>query len=133
MPDIRILIGKQKNFYDSVVSVECKMLNDNVYFRSEGFAHLIRKTPMKRRPVSEQYLKLKCLSHAPEIIRDCTKIIETRTENQRIKGKKKTVVMYELIDRKKRNYNIAVIIRRIGTGRLHFRSVKKISDNRYFK
>jgi hypothetical protein len=133
MTDIRILIGKQKKYYDSIVSVYCKILNDTVYFRSEGFFHLLYKSSKKRRSVNEQYLKLMCLTHASEIVRNSTKIIETRSEVRNIKGKKKSVIAYELIDGKKRIHNVAVIIERIGTGRLKFKSVKKISNKRYSK
>jgi len=131
MPNIRDLIAKQKSFYNSIVSVQCNMLNDIVYFRSEGFHHLVNKSPLKRRKVSEQCLKLMCLTPAPEIVKDCTKIIETRNEERTIKGKKKNVITYELIDGKKRKHNIAVIVERIGAGKIKFRSVKRISKNRY--
>ena len=125
------LITEQKIFYKSIVSLFCPLLNETIYFTSEGFHHLTHKSNNKRRKISEQYMKLKCFSHVPEIVRDCTRIIETRSEEHIIKGKKKTVITYELIDGKKRSHNIAVIIGKIGTGKHKFRSVKRISDNRY--
>lgn len=125
------LIPKQKVFYKSIVSIFCPLLNETVYFTSEGFHHLTNKSNNKRRKISEQYMKLQCLSHVPEIVKNCTRIIETRSEEHIIKGKKKIVVTHELIDGKKRNYNIAVVVARIGTGKHKFRSVKRISDNRY--
>lgn len=131
MPDIRDTIKKQKAFYESVVSVESPLLNETVYFRSEGFFHLIHKANGKRRPMGEQYMKLMCLSEAPDIIKNSTKIIETRQDEISIKGKKKTVTSYEMVDGKKRGSHIAVIITRIGTGKLKFRSVKKITKKRY--
>ena len=76
-------------------------------------------------------MKLKCLTHAAAIVRDCTRIVETRKEKRFIKGKKKAVITYELIDGKKRGHHIAVIVEKIGTGKLKFRSVKRISSNRY--
>lgn len=129
--DIYDLIKKQKIFYKSIVSISCPLLNETVYFTSEGFHHLTHKSNNKRRKIGEQYMKLKCLSHVPEIVKNCTRIIETRSEEHIIKGKKKVVVTHELVDSKKRNYNIAVIVAKIGTGKHKFRSVKRISDNRY--
>lgn len=125
------LIAKQKVFYKSIVSLSCPLLNETIYFTSEGFHHLTHKSNNKRRKVNEQYMKLKCLSFAPEIIKNCTRIIETRSEEHLIKGKKKTVITHELVDGKKRSHNIAVIIEKIGTGKHKFRSVKRISSNRY--
>jgi hypothetical protein len=131
MPNIRNLIAKQKAFYDSIVSVNCPFLGESVYFKSDGFHHLLNKYPNKRRPINETYLKLMCFTHAPEIIANSMKIIEIRKEEIKIKGKLKDVISYELVDGKKRTDNIAVIVRKIGTGKLRFRSVKKISSKRY--
>lgn len=134
MSNIRKLIDKKKAFYDSIVSVQCPILGDAVYFRADGFKHLINKSHGKRRKIDEQYLKLMCVTHAPDIIRDCTLIVETRQVKIPIKGKQKLVTTYELIDGKKRNANVAVIVWKIGsTGKYRFRSVKKISDTRYNK
>lgn len=134
MTDIRKLIERKKAFYCNIVSVPCPILGDNVFFMADGFNHLINKPNRKRRTIDEQYLKLMCLEHAPEIIRDSTRIIETRQERLIIKGKKKIVTTYELIDGKKRSSNIAVLIRKIGSiGKFKFMSVKRISDNRYNK
>lgn len=131
--DIRKLIEKQKNNYKSIVSIHCPLLNDTIYFTSEGFHHLISKSNGKRRKISEQYMKLKCFDHVPSIIKKCIRIIETRKEEHIIKGKKKSVVAYELTDEQKRRYHIVVIIERVGSGKLKFRSVKRISDSRYEK
>lgn len=132
MPDIRELIKKQKAFYQSVVSVNCQLLNNTVYFTGDGFNHLLGDNPRKRRIISEQYLKLSCLSHAPEIVKNCVRIVDIRKGERFIKHKKKTTITYELVDGKKRRDNIAVIVERIGTGKLKFRSVKKIGNNRYY-
>lgn len=129
--DIRKLIEKQKNNYKSIVSIYCPLLNDTIYFTSEGFYHLISKSNGKRRKVSEQYLKLKCFDHVPTIIQKCNRIIETRKEEYLIKGKKKFVTSYELIDEQKRSHHISVIINKIGMGKLKFRSVKRISNSRF--
>lgn len=133
MSDIRVLIGKQNSYYKSIVSAFCPLLNDTVYFTSEGFHHLLYKSSGKRRTIDEQYLKLKCLTHAPPIVQNSTRIIETRKEERMIKGKKKSVVTYELVDGQKRKHNIAVVVERIGTGKHKFRSVKRISRKRYNK
>ena len=131
MPNIREIIKKQKAFYKSVVSVFCPLLNDTIYFTGEGFNHLLGDNPRKRRDINEQYLKLMCLSHAPTIAKNSVRIVEVRKGERFVKHKKKSTVTYELVDGKKRRDNIAVVVERIGTGKLKFRSVKKIRDNRY--
>lgn len=131
MVNIYKLIGLQKAFYGSIVSVFCPLLSETIYFNSEGFHHLTNKANGKRRKLSEQYMKLQCLKHAPEIISNCSKIIEIRKEKRIIKGKEKEVISYELVDGKKRDYHIAVIVDKIGSGKHRFRSVKRISHSRY--
>ena len=133
MKNIRILIGKQKAFYNNVVSVFCPLLNDTVYFKSEGFYHLLHKSNGKRRKIDEQFLKLMCLTYAPEIIRNGTRIIETRKDKRQIKGKMKNIVTHEIIDGKRRSHNIAIVIERIDLGKLKFRTITVLSKRKYTK
>lgn len=114
--------------YKRIAFVYCPILNENIYFTSEGFFHMINKSPLKRRPIAEQYLKLMCLTHAADIVKNCTRIIETRNDRRIVKGKKKTVRTFELIDAKVRKYPISVIVERIGSGKLKFKSVKKMRN-----
>lgn len=131
MTDIRLLIEKQKKLYKSIVSIFCPILNETVYFTAEGFHHLIHKSNNKRRPINEQYLKLKCFDYAVEVIKNSSRIIETRREQHLIKGKEKAVITYELISDDKSHNRIAVIIEKIGEGKHKFRSVKRISRKRF--
>jgi len=131
MPNIRELIKKQKTFYQSIVSIFCPLLNETVHFTGDGFYHLLHKSSGKRRSVNEAYLKLMCLSKAHVIVKNATRSVETRKSERLVKGQQKTVVTYELVDSTKRNTHIAVVIEKIGTGKLKFRSVKRIGNKRY--
>ena len=71
----------------------------------------------------EQFMKLQCLAYAPEVIKKCTVISETRMIKKRIKGKLKDGVHYELIHLVKPGEKIGVIIEKIGTGKHKFLSI----------
>lgn len=131
MTGIIHLIGQQKRLYQSIVSVFCPILNETVYFTSEGFHHLTNKSNNKRRSINEQYLKLKCFDHAVDIVKNSSRIVETRREKHVIKGKEKSVITYELVSNNTNCKCIAVIVEKIGAGKHKFRSVKKISNHRY--
>ena len=61
---------QQRAFYESIVSVYCPVIGDTVYFTSKGFNHLIYNTNRRPRKVNEQFLKLKNLSYAPEVVKN---------------------------------------------------------------
>ena len=65
-------------YYRSLVSIYCPILAETVYFSADGFNHLIYDTNRKPRNINEQYLKLKYLSKAKEVIEKCNLITETR-------------------------------------------------------
>ncbi|MCL4353138.1 hypothetical protein M1615_01545 [Patescibacteria group bacterium] len=131
MANIYDLKKKQKAFYKSIVSVFCPILNDTVYFTSEGFNHLLYdKSNRKPRKISEQFMKLQCLTHAPLVIRKCAFISETRLIERNIKGKKKLGVHYELVYEVKAGEKIRVIVEKIGTGKHKFLSVMRHNGRR---
>jgi len=123
MVTIYALKEKQKAFYKNIGSVFCPILNDTVYFTSEGFNHLLYESSRKPRTISEQFLKLQCLTHAPTVIRKCKVISEIRTIKRNVKGKVKEGTYYELVYEVKKEENIRVVIEKIGTGKHKFLSV----------
>lgn len=123
MGDIRKLKEKQKTFYKSIVSVSCSILNDTVYFTSEGFNHLIYKSNGKPRKISEQFLKLSCLTHAPDVIKKCGQITETRKFKKNVKNKLKDTIHYELVHEVSVGKEMRVIVEKVGTGKHKFLSV----------
>ena len=131
MTNIYNLKNKQRAFYKSIVSVFCPILNDTVYFTSEGFNHLLYESNRKPRNINEQFLKLKCLTYAPVVIQKCTLVSETRQIKKRVKGK--SGVHYELAYEVSRGNNIRVIIEKIGMGKHRFLSVMRHNHPRKLK
>lgn len=123
MTNIKNLKIKQKKFYDSIVSIYCPILNNSVFFTSEGFNHLIYESNRMPRKIGEQFMKLKCLSDAPQVISKCQIITDTRKIQRKIKGIFKTVTRYELVHEVKKNIEIRVIVEKIGSGKFKFLSI----------
>ncbi len=123
MVHISALKEQQRLFYKSIISVKCPILNNPVHFTSEGFNHLLYESNRKPRTIDEQYLKLKCLEYAPEVIKKCALVSETRQLEKRIKGKLKSVTHYELIHEVLPGKQIRVIVEKVGTGKYKFLSV----------
>jgi len=117
------LIIKSKRLYKSIVSVYCPILSNTVFFTSEGFNHLLYEDYYHPRNVNEQYMKLKCLPYAPEVVKKCTLISETRKVKRKIKKKFKDAIQYELVHEVSPGKKIRVVVEKIGTGKYRFRSV----------
>lgn len=64
-----------------------------------------------------------CLSHAPEVVRKSTQIVEVRSITKKIKGIEKQVVHYELAHVVKVKEDLRVIVERIGAGKYKFLSI----------
>lgn len=125
MNDIKVLRKQQETLYKNVVSVYCSILNDTVYFTSKGFNHLLYESYNRPRSINEQYMKLMCLTHAPEVIKKCTVISKTRKMQRKIKGVWKSGVHYELVYEVSKGNKIRVIVEKIGTGKYRFLSVMR--------
>ncbi len=120
---LRTLIIEQRAFYRSIVSIFCPILNETVYFTSEGFNHLLYESYWKPRSPAEQFLKLKCLSMVPEVVKNCSKKANIRKMRRKVKGKWKNGFHFELVHEIKKGASVRVIVERIGTGRYKFWSV----------
>lgn len=113
----------QKTYYQNIHSVFCPILNERVYFTTNGFNHLIYKKNHKARRISEQYLKLSYLKYATKVLGNCTEISDTRQISREIKGKLKQVIWLEFVYEVKRDAKIRVIVEKIGTGGYKFLSI----------
>lgn len=123
MTGVHKLIKLSKTLYKRIVSVDCPILGNTVYFTSEGFNHLLYESYGHPRNINEQYMKLKCLPNAPQVIKKCTRISEIRTVKRRVKKKLKDAIHYELVHEVSPGKKIRVIIEKIGTGKYKFRSI----------
>lgn len=138
MVNIYNLKKKQRAFYKGIVSVFCPILNDTVYFTSEGFNHLLYdRSNRKPRKISEQFMKLQCLIHAPLVIQKCMLISETRAIERNVKGKRKSGLHYELVYEVTPGEKIRVIVEKIGTGKHKFLSVmrhgRRVKNKKHLK
>lgn len=122
------LTEKQRAYYKSIVSVFCPILQDTVFFTSEGFNHLLYRAHHRPRRLSERFMKLKCLDYATEVISKCSVISETREAQRKIKGIFKKVIWHELVYEVKRGTKIRVIIEKRGTGKNVFLSIMPHND-----
>jgi len=57
-----------EEYYESIGSVWCPYLQENVHFNTEGFQHLLFKSWNRTRVRAEQYTRLRLLRLVPDII-----------------------------------------------------------------
>lgn len=119
------------NFYNSIGSLFCPALNQNVVFKAGGFNHIIFKRARAERERSSQIMRFKLLPLAVKLIKLSTTYqeFEETIKEFEVKSFKKRVrksrpVKYwgiiAIIDNRK----IKVILRKIGDdGNLHFWSI----------
>jgi hypothetical protein len=129
MVRIHELKRKARADYKKIKSVTCPALGETVYFTSEGFNHLIYAAHNRPRNINEQYLKLKCLEHAPAVIQGATQIKQARRVRLKKKGKWKKAVQYGLVREVKRGRKIRVIVEKVGENGKH-RFVSVMPDDK---
>lgn len=124
------LKSKMAAFYQGLQPLRCQALDEIVHFTSDGFHHLRFDGTRAERTKLEQYVKLKFLKAAIEIIRKTTTIQEIRKETQPIgkpgrDGFRKTaeVTYWGFIALVKERVRVKVVLRRVGSGNVHFWSV----------
>lgn len=119
-----------KKQYDSLTSVWCPYLQQEVFFNTEGFRHIKFKTQRRARPKQDQYMRLKLVKYAPDILNNSKTLQglwETRGfEKQRIHNRTDTVMVnityYEFIAILE-GKRIRVIVKKIDEGQCFFWSV----------
>lgn len=63
------VLGKAHELYQSLGQIRCPYFQTNVHFNARGFDHLRRKSWNRGRPRNDQFMRLRHLSRAPEILR----------------------------------------------------------------
>lgn len=123
MPNIKKLRIEKKKFYKKIISIYCPVLNEVVYFTSEGFNHLLYKRHKTPRTIKEQYMKLMCISYITSVVQNAQKISETRIIKRKIHNEWKNTIYYELVYEVYPEMNIRVILEKTGSGKIKFKSV----------
>lgn len=123
MTGIKELIDEKRTFYKSIVSLDCPILGETVYFTSEGFNHLLFESNRMPRKLSERWLKLVFLEYVPDVIKNCSITVETRKGRRKIWGKYKKILCYKLVHEISPGKKVRVIVEKIGNGKCKFKSV----------
>lgn len=63
------VLGKAHELYQSLGQIRCPYFQANVHFNTRGFDHLRRKSWNRGRQRRDQFMRLRHLSRAPEILR----------------------------------------------------------------
>lgn len=119
--DLRLIISEYRSKYDSIGRVWCTILNNHVYFTSEGKNHLIYKENRKKRNEAEQRYKLRLFPLVIPVIKSATNIKGWRFANE---STNTGVQHYSLVSNVgKQSVKVRVIIKRTDDGQFNFHSV----------
>lgn len=121
---------KGEVLYKSLVEVYCPYFKEKVSFNARGLEHLKFKSFGKNRDIKDQFMRLKLINLAPEVIRTSSSlqgIFETKAfERIRVSSRTdmllKPVIYYEFIAVIKRN-RVRIIVKQIDNGSKFFWSI----------
>ena len=121
---------KAEELYKSFDKIYCPYLKDNISFTAQGIEHIKFKRREKARPEKDQYMRLKLIERAPEVLKFShtlqgifeTKKFEYLKTNSRWEHVRKTVSYFEFIALIKRD-RCKVIVKRIEGGPYFFWSI----------
>jgi len=119
-----------EKFYNSISEVLCPYFGSNIAFNAKGIRHLKFKNDQQARMVTDQYVRLKLIHLAPEVLKLSrtvqgiweTSKFETQKTNTRWERTVKKVTYYEFIAVLE-NIRIKVIVKDISGGEKHFWSI----------
>lgn len=118
--NLKTLIQEYRTKYDSIGRVWCKVLNNYVYFTSDGKNHLIYKNRKKRNVIEQRY-KLRLFPLVIPVIKSATDIKGWRFSNESAQG---DIQHYSLVSNVgKQKVKVRVIVKRTGDGQFNFHSV----------
>ncbi len=121
---------KAEELYKSVGEVHCPYFGEKITFNAKGLEHLKFKEKNHARSSDDQYMRLKLLKLAPEVIKlsktiqgiSEQKVFELNRSNHRNERKLVDAVYYEFIAIIE-NSRVRVIVKQIGTAPKYFWSV----------
>ncbi len=121
---------KAESFYKNIGEVDCPYFKDKISFNAQGLEHLKFKQRGRARPERDQYMRLKLIHLAPEVLKSShtvqgifeTKVFERIRVNGRTENILKPVSYYEFIAVIKRN-RLRIIVKQIDGGKKFFWSI----------
>lgn len=130
------LLKKRRTEYKTFVSMYCNCLREHVIFNSDGFNHLRFHIDGTPRNSAEQMYKLGLLPLVKPVIYSSSKVDQYERRlapvgRKKKDGKKieKEVEYWSLVAVVgKQEVKLRVILRRVGTGKIHFWSVMKLAE-----
>lgn len=119
-----------EKFYKSTGSIRCPYFNGEIVFNAKGLRHLKFKSDQQARLRNDQYVRLKLVRLAPEVLKKSHTVqgiwevrrFEEQKTNNRWEHVLKDVWFYEFIA-VLNNIRIKVIIKEVQGGQKHFWSV----------
>ena len=121
---------EKRTWYKAVRKSYCPILNEDVHFTSRGFRHLLYDGLGHARSRRERMYRLGLLPLVIPVLKTSTSVSEYK-QPEYSKNLNKTVESWalEAVVGKQRVV-VTVILRRIGTGKIHFYSVWKRRDRK---
>ena len=119
-----------EKYYKSIDDVYCPYFQDKIIFNAKGIEHIKFKARRKARSRKDQYVRLRLISLAPEIIKKShtlqglseSKSFEYENINSRWQSILRNVVYYEFIAVIKRT-RIRIVVKQVGNGQKFFWSI----------
>jgi len=122
------LLKEKKVWYKAINKCYCPILNEDVFFTSKGFYHLMYDGLGHPRTRKDRMYRLGLLPLVIPVLK-CAKGIFKYTSPTYSKKLNKNVEYWELKEIVGRqNTTTTVVLRRIGTGNIYFHSVRKKRD-----
>ncbi len=118
------LLREKRTWYKAVGKSFCPILNEDIIFNSKGFNHLLNDGTGQPRSIKERMYRIGLLPLLIPVIKNASKISTYKKEYS--KSLKKDVEYWKLSEIVgKQTTEVAVILRKIGTGNITFYSIWK--------
>ncbi|MBI2068639.1 MAG: hypothetical protein HYT67_00825 [Candidatus Yanofskybacteria bacterium] len=121
---------KAEDFYKQIDKIKCPYFNEDVSFNSKGIEHIKFLRKNHARPRNDQYIRLRLINLAPEIIKlsrtiqgiSHTRNLETWRSNNKTEIVMKPVVYYEFVAILN-DIRVRVIVKQVDGGPKYFWSI----------
>lgn len=122
--------SQSEDFYKSITEVYCPYFKDKISFNARGLEHLKFKEKNHARSQDDQYIRLKLLHLAPQILKLSNtiqgfserKVFEINRSNHRNEKILVNVIYYEFIAVLEK-VRVRIIVKKVGTAPKYFWSV----------
>lgn len=121
------MISESKRLYESIGSVYCPSIKDNVLFNNYGWRHLRFDGHGHKRNEQDIRRRLHLFKYALEVVKNCKEVIETEERFIKINGLLRKAEFIEIsYDCKtpKGKIRFNVILRKFEVGPTHFHSIR---------